>query len=392
MPAAGMSPGRSGRLIPGPVRRLVVGSDGGVREDVGVSAEVPPIANVRRREGRWVGGVCSGLSRRWGVPVARLRVAFVLSTLVMLLGPVVYAAFLLILPADAGTRRRPALRAITATAQLVAASVGLLVLVILSLALGIFGYGAAAAAAAVLLLLVGAWRRRLRAPAWLLLPVAALTVPAAVVTLGGLSMAPNVLTTRLSPTALREGQTLRATSGLGALEVDLRRTRLPASGVVHLDISAGTAPTVVALPHGRCVGVVIDRHRAPRAWRRVLSVASPSSTGTTTHLFGVDQSGTGRTALAPPTRPRLTVVVRQRSISGALTVRDYQDGVDPLRDPDWPGEIYRIPRPDTRGLSATDAAQTTEMWRRTRAAQSGPAKQVRRLSKGPCGSTAVAAR
>ena len=38
-----------------------------------------PAPTTRVREGRWLGGVCAGLAARWGAPVARVRLGFVLA-------------------------------------------------------------------------------------------------------------------------------------------------------------------------------------------------------------------------------------------------------------------------------------------------------------------------
>ena len=54
----------------------------------------------RPRNDRWIGGVCSGLARRFGMSSGTMRLIFVLSCL--LPGPqfLVYLALWLILPSD----------------------------------------------------------------------------------------------------------------------------------------------------------------------------------------------------------------------------------------------------------------------------------------------------
>jgi phage shock protein C len=55
---------------------------------------------TRAREGAMLGGVCRGLATRFGVPVAALRLAFVLGTLLGFWGLVAYVALWVILPRE----------------------------------------------------------------------------------------------------------------------------------------------------------------------------------------------------------------------------------------------------------------------------------------------------
>ena len=59
-----------------------------------------PAPTTRARHGRWLGGVCAGLAARWGVPVARVRLGFVLASALVGLGVLVYLAAWLILPGE----------------------------------------------------------------------------------------------------------------------------------------------------------------------------------------------------------------------------------------------------------------------------------------------------
>lgn len=54
----------------------------------------------RPRDDRWIGGVCSGLARRFGLSSATVRLLFVLSCL--LPGPqfVIYLALWIIMPSE----------------------------------------------------------------------------------------------------------------------------------------------------------------------------------------------------------------------------------------------------------------------------------------------------
>jgi signal transduction histidine kinase len=61
----------------------------------------------RDREGRWLGGVCAGIARRYGVDPALVRVAFVIATAAGGFGVALYALAWLVIPAgEASARRR----------------------------------------------------------------------------------------------------------------------------------------------------------------------------------------------------------------------------------------------------------------------------------------------
>jgi phage shock protein PspC (stress-responsive transcriptional regulator) len=55
---------------------------------------------TRAREGALLGGVCRGLAARWGLPVAALRLAFVVATLCAFWGVVVYVALWVVMPRE----------------------------------------------------------------------------------------------------------------------------------------------------------------------------------------------------------------------------------------------------------------------------------------------------
>lgn len=56
----------------------------------------------RSREDRMIAGVCGGLARHFGVSVTALRLAFVIFTLFVFWGAIVYAALWVIMPVEAG--------------------------------------------------------------------------------------------------------------------------------------------------------------------------------------------------------------------------------------------------------------------------------------------------
>jgi phage shock protein C len=62
-------------------------------------ASPPPVREwLRAREGRMIAGVCRGLSDRFGIPVAALRFAFILSLLLGGWGFVLYVALWIAMP------------------------------------------------------------------------------------------------------------------------------------------------------------------------------------------------------------------------------------------------------------------------------------------------------
>lgn len=64
-------------------------------------AERQPVREwTRAREGAFLGGVARGLATRFGLPVAAVRLAFILATLFGLWGLVVYVALWAIMPLE----------------------------------------------------------------------------------------------------------------------------------------------------------------------------------------------------------------------------------------------------------------------------------------------------
>lgn len=73
----------------------------------GSMLEPRPVAAEWQRDldGKMIAGVCSGLSRQFGVPVTALRIAFVIATFVGGWGLLIYAALWIIMPV--GRSRQP---------------------------------------------------------------------------------------------------------------------------------------------------------------------------------------------------------------------------------------------------------------------------------------------
>jgi phage shock protein PspC (stress-responsive transcriptional regulator) len=61
--------------------------------------EEPPVREwTRARSGRMIAGVCRGIARRFGLPVAAVRLAFVLSVLIGGWGLLAYVALWIAMP------------------------------------------------------------------------------------------------------------------------------------------------------------------------------------------------------------------------------------------------------------------------------------------------------
>src|SRR4051812_28933920 len=136
-----------------------------------------PAPTTRPRHGRWLGGVCAGLARRWGIAPGGVRVAFVLGTLLIGLGVLAYIAAWLILPAESIDGTTSGQRGIVLLAQLTGAVLGLATLAVAGGAATLFGFGWAVVGVGCIVLVctLAGWVRL--GPAWALLPIGALVLP-----------------------------------------------------------------------------------------------------------------------------------------------------------------------------------------------------------------------
>lgn len=75
----------------------------------GESALVEPAKAGRVSQGRWLGGVCTGLAQHLGWPVSAIRLAFVVLAAVQLVGVIVYAILWLVLPPSRPPEQAPGL-------------------------------------------------------------------------------------------------------------------------------------------------------------------------------------------------------------------------------------------------------------------------------------------
>jgi hypothetical protein len=168
--------------------------------------------------------------------------------------------------------------------------------------------------------------------------------------------------------------------------VDLRRTRLPASGTVPLHIAAGVRRTIVALPSQRCVRVIVHYDINPFAVRLgALLSGRHRVVFSDAVVFGRLYTQAAGTVTALATRPGPVLDVDFTSQGGSLYVRDYPDSVDPAAEPDWPGYLVHLePRPNVKGTPQKAAQRLLRNWRARRAAQEANARIVNSLLPGPC--------
>jgi hypothetical protein len=247
-----------------------------------------------------------------------------------------------------------------------------------------FGWVVVAAAAITLVGVVAVWRPA--APAWVLLPVAALCLPAIAFAAGGVQLTTRTSAAVVTPASAEavSGHVFR--SGLNTTLIDLRHTPLPTSGAVPLRIDAGVRRTIVALPAGQCVRVVVHYDIDPFAVRMAALLA-----GRTSPVFS-NLVAFGRLYVAPrgvlaqpPVPGAPTVNIDFHSQGGSLYVRDYPDAVNPDLEPDWPGyQVHVEPRPDVQGTPRKAAKRLIAHWRVRRAAELANARMISALMPGPC--------
>ncbi|HLW96253.1 MAG TPA: PspC domain-containing protein [Solirubrobacteraceae bacterium] len=342
----------------------------------------------RARQGRWLAGVCAGVSRHRGIPVGALRASFAIATLFGGIGVLVYLACWVIIPAEGEAELSDGPRGVVVLAQALAACAALATLVALGSAAAVFdlGWAIVALAGVILVGALACWPRV--GPAWVLLPIAALALPAAAMAVGGVRLAPRTGLLAVDPTRIADIPRDGYRGGIGEMFIDLRHTSFPSRGPVELTIDGGLGRTIVALPASRCVHVELRYDVVPFLSRLADLVTGNSPYG------GVDVFGTrsepfdGGDGFAQTlqAKPGPTLVIDFHSQGASFYVRDYANSVDPLFDPDWPG--YRVPvegRPDVAGMTNGAAQEILKAWRKRRAVEVRSARLINRLMPGPCG-------
>ena len=223
-------------------------------------------------------------------------------------------------------------------------------------------------------------------PAWTLLPIAALTLPALAVAAGGLRLTTQTGSSTIAPASAQDLQRRVYRSGLNTMLVDLRRTQLPATGTVPLHITAGVRRTIVALPSQRCVRVVVHYHVNPFAVRLAALLSGHHRVVfSDAVVFGRLDAQPTDTVTPPAQLPGPVLDIDFSSQGGSLYVRDYPDSVDPIVAPNWPGfQVQLERRPDVRGTPKKAAEGLIRRWRARLAAQEANARVVNTLLPGPC--------
>lgn len=354
----------------------------------------PAARIVRAREGRLLGGVCSGLPDVWGLGTNGLRLVFVVTALLGGVGVVVYLACWLVLPAADQDPDNDPVRSVVLLAWAIGGLVAL-VLVAASAALAtVFGLGWVVFGVAAILTGVAFSPLRARIPqAMALLAIGALTLPAVAVALSPLRLSFQSGATTLRPRSYAAVDRAVYRSGFGTLLIDLRRTPLPADGHATLRIDAGLRRTIVALPNTACVRVRVnyDIHLFPAHLAALLT----GRFDTPFHdvvLFGKPYGygaalGTSDTAVQAPrgaVGPRLTIDFTSQG--GGLFVRNYPDSIDPNLVPQWPGYPVTLePRPYLRNEPARVRRQMLDDWRRRLAAERLNQRLIDSQMPGPCG-------
>lgn len=344
-----------------------------------------PRGLARSEDGRWLGGVCAGLAGARGTSPTWIRAAFVAAALVGGLGLLVYVTCWLIIPRADEAAENSSSGWVVVLARACAVCVGMVAVAALGAAATLFGFGWIVVAIAAVLLagvLLG-WPRL--GPAWALLPVAALTLPSLAVAAGGLTLSPQPGPVTAAPRVLSPSSHVTLRAGLGTMLVDLRHTALPASGTVAVRIDGGVRRTIVALPHDRCVHVVLHYEVRP-----LVAQVAGQLTGelpiTGLDVFGtvVDpRRGVGVFPEGPAAGP--WVRIDFTSLGGSLYVRDYPNSIDPNVEPDWPGyRVFPEHRPDIKGVPRRAADRLIGAWRVRHAEQIQSQRVIDALMPGPC--------
>jgi phage shock protein PspC (stress-responsive transcriptional regulator) len=349
-----------------------------------MSASAPrPLS--RRDEGKWLGGVATGLARGRGVPVWPVRVAFIVAALIGGLGMLAYLACWLIIPHEGERPGDPASRWVVILAQACAGCVGVAVLAILGAVATLFGFGwvVAVLAALVLLGVLVLWPRF--GPGWALVPVAALILPAVAVAGSGLAIAPRSARVIAAPRSLSPGTTASYHGGLDTMLVDLRHTALPASGVVHLRFQGGVRRTIVALPANECVHIDVRYRIRPFVAQLAAQLTGRVEPYSAVVAFGQVQPRLSGEVPLSGSRPGPVLSIDFTSAGGSLYVRDYPNSVDPNGQPDWPGyRVYPEQRPNITGTPKRAARRLISAWRVRRRAEIRSQHLVDSLMPGPC--------
>jgi phage shock protein PspC (stress-responsive transcriptional regulator) len=358
------------------------------------SGEAQPEARiVRAREGRLIGGVCSGLPDVWGLGTNGLRLLFILAALLGGIGVVAYLTCWLVIPAGDQDPDADSVRNIVLLAWAIGGLVLLVLVAAAAAATTVFGPGWVVFGLAALVASLSFSPMRTKIPSVVvLLTLGALTVPAVAVALSPLRLTLQSGQSIVRPKLYRDlGQTVYH-SGFGTLLLDLRRTHIPASGNTTLRIDAGLRRTIVALPTDECVRVRVnyDIHLFP-AHLAALLTGRETTAFHDVVLFGqpfgygaaLGTQGTMVNETTSDSGPLLTIDFTSQG--GGLYVRDYPNNVSPDVTPQWPGyHVTLEPRPNLRGEPKKVQKQMLHDWHLRLQIERGSQEFVNPRIPGPC--------
>lgn len=327
-------------------------------------------------------GVCVALARYSGRRVGTTRLAFVLGIPFFGVTLVAYLACWLILPDEGGRERSRTSVLSSGLVSVLLGFGGLLALVTLAVAAAaatVFGLGWGVVIVAAGVLLMGIFWMREANPGWMLLPLAALVLPAAVIAATHTQLDRQVGNISVAPQNRSELEAGGYRAGLGNLFVDLRHYEWTDGTTVPLKIDAGVGRSVVALPTDRCVAVRVhyDTHDGLlNGLAGALGVETGGSTAAT--VFG-QSVGSGQGVVAPNVHGKVpTLSVDFTSQGGQLYVRDYQDGIYPQDYPEWPGFATPLSELDLSGLKPADAHRERLYYKKVERRMPGPCSTARR--------------
>jgi phage shock protein PspC (stress-responsive transcriptional regulator) len=358
-----------------------------------VEGHQPEVRIVRARQGRLIGGVCSGLPDVWGLGTNGLRLLFIVAALLGGIGIVAYLTCWLVIPAESQDPDADPVRNVVLLAW---ATGGLVLLVLVAAAAAaatIFGLGWLVFGLAAIVAAVNFSPMRTKIPSVLvLLTLGALTVPAVAVALSPLRLAFQSGQSVVRPKLYRDLSQTVYHSGFGTLLIDLRRTPVPASGNTTLRIDAGLRRTIVALPTNECVRVRVnyDIHLFP-AHLAALLTGRANTQFHDVMLFGqpfghgaaLGTQGTATNQAATGNAPWLTIDFTSQG--GGLYVRDYPNNRSPDVKPNWPGYPVTLePAPNLRGEPKKVQKQMVHDWHLRLQRERGSQQFVKNEMPGPC--------
>lgn len=346
----------------------------------------------RARAGRWLGGVCCGIARRFGLPVAQVRTLFAVATVVAGLGVVAYVACWLVLPDEQGDDEPTVVRGLVSLGLVTAACAGLATLAAAAAFATLFGLGAVVAVAVAVFLVgaLAAWP--LVRPAWVLLPLLAVGLPAVTVAASGIRIERQAGVVIATPERPADIPADGYRAGLGDMLVDLRRLRAAPDEIVPLRIRSGLGRTVVALPRSRCFEIELtyrSGHTGMPLMRKLLARADWRwQRPTPAVLYGEHQpTATGRWTRRASDPHAPTLRIDFRSLDSELWLRDYPDATGPLYEPYWPQQLQRPVPPDAlraEWARGDMSPQARRKWRQWRWKQRRFDRRMKVLAAGAC--------